>query len=322
MGSRKREVPARTRPLVARFGQNALVMPSEQPICPACDSPMVLRTAGRGRFAGQGFWGCSQYPLSGCEGKRPIEAAAASDPVAGGFAQAEFERQRAQYQTKLRAALPLLTSLTLIVMAIGYVALASIAPWLGVVAAIGFGAAGVYVITRLPREALFWERGAHGERKTAEQLDRLADHGFVLLYDRLVPGGRGNIDALAIGPSGVFVIETKNLKGKVEVRQDALFVADQPRQTYVEQVYRQALATQVALSELLNPLRLTVTPVLCIHGGQLPRFEHAVAGVLLVGGRQLGPSIGARPTLLEPDQVQRLAQEADRRMRAQFSWER
>ena len=99
-------------------------------------------------------------------------------------------------------------------------------------------------------------------------------------------------------------------------------MADQPRQTFVEQVYRQALSTQIALSELLNPLRVTVTPVLCIHGGQLPRFEHVVAGVLLVSGRQLGSCISARPMLLEPDQVQRLAQEADRRMRAQFSWER
>lgn len=34
------------------------------PICPACQSPMVLRTARKGPNAGNQFWGCSGYP--GC----------------------------------------------------------------------------------------------------------------------------------------------------------------------------------------------------------------------------------------------------------------
>ncbi|GIW95179.1 MAG: hypothetical protein KatS3mg110_3220 [Pirellulaceae bacterium] len=32
------------------------------PTCPQCGAPMQLRKAGKGRFAGQAFWGCSQYP--------------------------------------------------------------------------------------------------------------------------------------------------------------------------------------------------------------------------------------------------------------------
>jgi hypothetical protein len=217
--------------------------------------------------------------------------------------------------------MPLIAALTLITMAIGYVSFGTIAPWLGAVAAIAFGLAGFYAIVRLPSEALFWDRGARGERKTAEALAPLEEKGFVVLHDRLIPGGRGNIDHLAIGPSGIYVIETKNLKGSVEVTQDKLFISDKPRQGYVEQVYREAVATQIALAELLNPLRVTVTPVLCIHGAKTPRIDHAVAGVRLLSGSQLRRLAESAPRLLESEDVQLIAREADRRFRLPFSWE-
>ena len=40
--------------------------------CPVCGSGMVRRGAKRGPNAGQPFWGCSQYPGSGCKGTRPM----------------------------------------------------------------------------------------------------------------------------------------------------------------------------------------------------------------------------------------------------------
>jgi hypothetical protein len=39
--------------------------------CPSCRAPMRLRTARKGRFAGQQFWGCSKYPR--CRGVRPFQ---------------------------------------------------------------------------------------------------------------------------------------------------------------------------------------------------------------------------------------------------------
>lgn len=32
------------------------------PNCPVCGSTMILRTAKRGRYKGQDFWGCSRFP--------------------------------------------------------------------------------------------------------------------------------------------------------------------------------------------------------------------------------------------------------------------
>lgn len=40
------------------------------PSCPICAKTMVRRTAKRGNFAGQEFWGCSAYPT--CKGTRSI----------------------------------------------------------------------------------------------------------------------------------------------------------------------------------------------------------------------------------------------------------
>ena len=45
--------------------------PSVSPLCPACRSAMVMRTAKKGAKAGSQFWGCPRYP--GCRGVRPAE---------------------------------------------------------------------------------------------------------------------------------------------------------------------------------------------------------------------------------------------------------
>jgi restriction system protein len=55
----------------------AEIPPPEPPVnscvCPACGSPMKLRTAQRGRSSGSQFMGCSRYPV--CKGTRSLAAA-------------------------------------------------------------------------------------------------------------------------------------------------------------------------------------------------------------------------------------------------------
>ena len=40
------------------------------PNCPSCNTPMVLREARRGKYAGEKFWGCTNYPK--CRGTRQL----------------------------------------------------------------------------------------------------------------------------------------------------------------------------------------------------------------------------------------------------------
>src|SRR4051794_4104294 len=69
-----------------------------------------------------------------------------------------------------------------------------------------------------PQHETAFLQGSRGEAAVAAALEkRTADGPAVLLYDRRMPGGLGNIDLLAIAPSGVYVIDAKDHKGKVSI---------------------------------------------------------------------------------------------------------
>lgn len=44
----------------------------EEPACPLCQSPMVMRQARSGPMAGHKFWGCSTYAQTKCRGTREL----------------------------------------------------------------------------------------------------------------------------------------------------------------------------------------------------------------------------------------------------------
>ena len=69
-----------------------------------------------------------------------------------------------------------------------------------------------------PQSTKAWAQGAAGEERVAKVLaDRLGDRA-VLLHDRKVPGTRGNIDHLVIAATGVWIVDAKQYRGKVERR--------------------------------------------------------------------------------------------------------
>ena len=67
-----------------------------------------------------------------------------------------------------------------------------------------------------------WRRGAQGKRRTARLLDRLVRDGYVVFHDLALPGSPANVDHLVIGPSGVFVIDSKQWSGSVRQSPDGL----------------------------------------------------------------------------------------------------
>lgn len=83
----------------------------------------------------------------------------------------------------------------------------------------------------------------------------------------------------------------------------------------VDQVYREATAVQVWLGESLTRLGLTVTPVICLHRGELPWFNKTVRGVRIASGRQLVRLLRGGEARINPEEVRALAAEADRVLR-------
>lgn len=73
-----------------------------------------------------------------------------------------------------------------------------------------------YNISKKDEDGKSWVKGLEGENIVLEQLNRLPKDYFVF-HDITLPRGYGNIDHIVIGPTGLFVIETKNYSGKFRI---------------------------------------------------------------------------------------------------------
>ena len=67
-----------------------------------------------------------------------------------------------------------------------------------------------------------WDKGLEGEKLVSDYLNTLPKNYFVF-NDVNLPGKRGNIDHVVIGPTGIFVIETKNYSGRYRIKGDQWF---------------------------------------------------------------------------------------------------
>jgi nuclease-like protein len=95
-----------------------------------------------------------------------------------------------------------------------------------------------------------WRKGAHGERWMGWLLHRLPD-GWIV-FDDIPLGDRGaNIDHLAIGPGGVFTINTKNLRGKIWVA-PRTFLVNGVKQSYLPKASAEARRASTCLSKALG----------------------------------------------------------------------
>jgi hypothetical protein len=86
-----------------------------------------------------------------------------------------------------------------------------------------------------------WFVGKRGELAITEALKRLPDD-YVLLNDLTLPESRGNVDHLVIGPTGLFVIETKNYSGYVKCFRDNWQVNGRQISSLSKQAKRNAIA--------------------------------------------------------------------------------
>lgn len=67
--------------------------------------------------------------------------------------------------------------------------------------------------------AATWGKGSHGESRLASFVAREVGDAVIPLHDRLIPGTRGNIDHIFIASTGVWVVDAKTYKGKVDRRE-------------------------------------------------------------------------------------------------------
>lgn len=115
------------------------------------------------------------------------QAAAVEVGVAGASAQREHDRRAAARENRIRSAHPKLGGLVL-------------------------------ALSDDPQSTRAWSSGAVGEQAVARSLEKWASEHVRVLHDRRIPGTRANIDHIAIGATGVYVIDAKRYKGRPDLR--------------------------------------------------------------------------------------------------------
>ena len=61
-------------------------------------------------------------------------------------------------------------------------------------------------------------QGGRGESALAARVTRDVGDAVIPLHDRLIPGTKGNIDQIFVAPTGVWVVDAKTYKSRVEKR--------------------------------------------------------------------------------------------------------
>ena len=145
-----------------------------------------------------------------------------------------------------------------------------------------------------------YEKGTEGERATAEALTALPHESWTFLHDLRWPGRvRANIDHVAIGPGGVYVIDSKNWSGRVEVRDGTELRQDgRRRESAVTGAAEAALAITPIIAGVTGH---AVVPVLCFHREE--RLAGWARDVMVCSTANVVTMLGSRLTVLTPEQV-------------------
>jgi hypothetical protein len=253
--------------------------------------------------------------LAGTSADRPVVAVRVRASVGqpGGSAQARWRRARAAEWAAWTRTLPWRMAATLGIGAGGGVLGSLLAPRLGLAAAgLAASTAGWALRFRPSRDACAWRQGAAGERRTARLLDHLERHGWAILHDLAVPSSRANLDHLVIGPGGVFVIDSKQYSGRLQLDSSGrLWHGRYPLAPTLRAVEFEAdRAAQV----LADPQ--VVVPIVAVHGAEIPWGKVVTDGVPVVAARRLPSLLRALPPVLGPERVTDLADQARIRFHA------
>ena len=116
-----------------------------------------------------------------------------------------------------------------------------------------------------------------------------------------------------IGPGGVFVIDSKHYRGRLQLDGSGrLWHGRYPLAPTLRTVdYEADQAAQV----LVDP-DVVVVPIVAVHGAQVPWGKVVIKGIPVVAARRLPSMLRQLPAVLGPERVVDLADQARVRFRA------
>ncbi|WP_273000884.1 nuclease-related domain-containing protein [Hydrogenibacillus schlegelii] len=148
-------------------------------------------------------------------------------------------------------------------------------------------------------------QGARGEERVETILSTLPDT-YDVFHD--LPCPVGNIDHIVVGPTGIFVIETKSHRGEITVSSDGSLLRDgRPlEKNVVSQVWRQTMWLKEILESRLGH-SVFIHPFLVFVNGFVQVYR-PVQGVTVLPGKWLAETITKKPSRLTEQQVSEIKQ--------------
>jgi hypothetical protein len=254
--------------------------------------------------------------LAGTGADRPVVAVRVRASVGrpGGSAHVQWRRVRSAEWAAWTRSLPWRLAATLGAAAAGAVLGSRLPPrmslLLGGLAAV---AAGWGLRFKPSPDAVAWRQGAAGEQRTARLLAPLERQGWVVLHDLAIPGSRANLDHLVIGPGGVFVIDSKHYRGRLQLDPSGRLWHD--RHPLAPALQAVSFEADRAALVLTGP-DVVVVPAVVIHGAEVPWGKVVAQGVPVVAARRLPSMLRALPAVLGPERIVGLADQARVRFHA------
>jgi Nuclease-related domain len=230
---------------------------------------------------------------------------------AGTFAQQRYERGLRNYRVKTRWILalvcgPFIAGGVAVLLLDGHPL-----SWIAGGAAGAFAAAWAVVRDEPPAYIEHWREGAEGERKTAKELKPLLQAGFHVVHD--VQLRYGNYDHVVVGPSGVFLLETKNPNGVVQFRRGVPHVrrrVDPDAQSREDKVRPRALSAARQLNQQIAEQtgRRVWVQAAVVFWSDFPDELVDDGRCVFVHGSCLRPWLSGLPRRLDQESVAAIAQ--------------
>ena len=146
--------------------------------------------------------------------------------------------------------------------------------------------------------------GARGEERVASVLADLPPN-YHVFHDFMASGGP--VDHVVVGPTGVFAVETKNWRGRVELEEGHVLVDGRlADRSPLQQAIREADAVKTALAGA--GWTGNVTPVLCFASDTFSKDSATAGSARLINAKSLPGWLCEQPEVLSSSELERLVQ--------------
>lgn len=168
-----------------------------------------------------------------------------------------------------------------------------------------------------PASTANFSRGAEAEIRVARYLTRRCGPEVELLFNRRLSrrGRSGDIDVLAVTPSGVHIVDVKRYQGaKVRIRRtggliqpmkEQLLIRGRDQTRLLVSVSQQEQVVRALMSQLPNHAHIQLSTALCFVDADLPLLPEKIAGTAMLGRRTLVRRLN-RPGHLDVETRERL----------------